>query len=106
MARQKKIDIAQIEGIEIANPLYDVVFKHLMENYRVATFFIESFIGEKIESITMLKSESTIFKWLKNYERLYLTREDKERIKDLTVIRLDFVATVRTKDGEYKKILI
>ena len=106
MARKKEIDISQIEGIEIANPLYDVVFKHLMENYRVATFFIESFIGEKIESITMVKSESTIFKWLKRYEKLYLTPKDKERLKNLTVIRMDFVATIQTEKGEYKKILI
>ena len=106
MARQKKIDVSQIKGIEIANPLYDVVFKHLMENYSVATYFIESFIGEKIESITMLKSESTIFKWLKNYEKLYLTPADKARLKNLTVIRMDFVATIRMDSGEYKKVLI
>ena len=29
-----------VEGIEIANPLYDVVFKRLMENTHVATYFI------------------------------------------------------------------
>ena len=106
MARKKKEDIEQIEGIEIANPLYDVVFKHLMENQRVAGYFIESFIGEKIENLTMLAKESTLFKWLKKYEKLNLTPEDKIRLKDLTVIRLDFVATIRTVDGEYKKVLI
>jgi len=106
MAKKMKTDISQVEGVEIANPLYDVVFKRLMENTRVASYFIESFIGEKVENITMLAKESTVFKWLKKYEKLNLTAKDRERLKDLTVIRLDFVATIKTDDGSYKKVLI
>jgi hypothetical protein len=34
----------EIQGIEIANPLYDTVFKHLMANNRVATDFIETLL--------------------------------------------------------------
>jgi len=103
---KKKAIIPQVEGIEIANPLYDVVFKHLMENTRVASYFIESFIGEEVESITLLAQESTYFKWLETYNKLDLTPEDLELLKKINVIRLDFVATIKTQDGEHKKILI
>ena len=35
----------------IANPIYDSVFKRLMENKRSARFFIETLTGEKIEKL-------------------------------------------------------
>ena len=102
-AVDKNVDV---QGIEIANPLYDVVFKHLMENTRVASYFIETFIGEKVENLTLLAQESTYFKWLETYDKLELEPEDLELLKKITVIRLDFVATIKTEDGEYKKVLI
>jgi hypothetical protein len=107
MARTKKTETDQsITGIEIANPLYDVVFKRLMENTRVASYFVETFIGEKVESITMLAQENIVFKWSKKIDTLNLTQDELEQLKELTVIRLDFVATIKTGDGEYKKVLI
>ena len=101
MANKKKI-----EGIEIANPLYDTVFKFLMENERVSTYFIETFIGEKIESLSLVAVECPVFKWAKKYEKSNITPEDLERLKQLTVIRLDFAATIQTANGEFKKVLI
>ena len=101
MASKKKI-----EGIEIANPIYDTVFKCLMENERVSTYFIETFIGEKIESLSLVAVECPVFKWAKKYEKLNITPEDLERLKQLTVIRLDFAAIIQTSKGEYKKVLI
>jgi hypothetical protein len=95
-----------LKGIEIANPLYDVVFRRLMENTRVACYFIETFIGEKIESLTMLAQEITTFKWSKKFDKANFTPEELEQLKQLTVIRLDFVATIKTATGEYKKVLI
>jgi hypothetical protein len=106
MARKNKVAIEQMEGIEIANPLYDAVFKRLMENNRVASYFIESFIGEKIESINMIAKEQAIFKWSRKFEKFNLTPEELESLKKLTVMRLDFVATVKTDAGSYKKVLI
>lgn len=35
----------------IANPIYDVVFKNLMENDRVAKFFIGTLLGQTIETV-------------------------------------------------------
>ena len=39
------------EVMLIANPIYDSVFKRLMENKRSARFFIETLTGEKIEKL-------------------------------------------------------
>jgi len=94
------------EGIEIANPLYDAVFKHLMDNNKVAAYFIETFIGEKVESLTLVRQEIPVFKWSKKFDKFSMSPEELERLKKLTYIRLDFAATLKTKSGEYKKVLI
>ena len=41
-------------GIKIAIPIYDTVFKHLMENKRIARFFIETLINEKVTEIAVI----------------------------------------------------
>ena len=43
----------------IANPIYDVVFKRLMENERVAKFFISTMLGQKVESVQLKPQEFT-----------------------------------------------
>jgi hypothetical protein len=43
----------------IANPIYDTVFKRLMENRHSARFFIETLTGEKLEDIAMVPQEYT-----------------------------------------------
>ena len=103
MAKKKSVEV---QGIEIANPLYDAVFKCLMDNNRVASYFVETLIEEKVEDITLLTSELPTFKWSKKYEKLNLTPDELERLKKLTVNRLDFVATIKTDSDEYKKVLI
>ena len=92
----------------IANPIYDVVFKRLMENEKVAKFFIGTLLGENIEMIEVKPQEYT-------YEgdidindpamREALEKRVMERLS-IRVYRLDFVATIRTENGEIKKILI
>ena len=74
----------------IANPIYDTVFKRLMENERVARFFISTLTGDNIEEVRVQPQEFT-----------YVDQADV-----LTVFRLDFVATIRTEDGSRKKVLI
>ena len=92
----------------IANPIYDVVFKRLMENERVAKFFIGTLLGETIENIEVKPQEYT-------YEGEFHDDDPKkyeiieERIKKrytIWVYRLDFIATIRLKSGEQKKVLI
>jgi hypothetical protein len=74
----------------IANPIYDVVFKKMMENDRVAKFFIGTLLDEVIEKVEVLPQE--------------LIYENK--LSALAVFRLDFIATILTESGEHKKVLI
>jgi len=92
----------------IANPIYDVVFKRMMENERVAKFFIGTLLGENIEAVEIKPQEYT-------YEGEFEGNDPKkyevieERIKkryNIWVFRLDFIATIRTESGELKKVLI
>ena len=90
----------------IANPIYDTVFKRLMENKRIARFFVETLIGEKVEEIAMMPKEYTYMKKSKKKKNKTQDENEKEEIEILSVIRYDFVATIRTVNGENKKILI
>jgi hypothetical protein len=79
-----------------------------MENRRVARFFVETLIGEQVEDIATVPQEYTYL------TKVYQGEEDKESYKErkkgegevLSVIRFDFVATIRTTNGEHKKVLI
>ncbi len=74
----------------IANPIYDVVFKRLMENDKVAKFFISTLLEQTVETVEVKPQEFTY------------TNE----LAGLAVFRLDFIATIKTDMGEYKKVLI
>ena len=76
--------------IQIANPIYDVVFKYLMEDNDIAKTIISAIIDEQIESLDFLPQESTT--------------ELEQR--SLTVYRLDFSAKIITKHGDYKHVVI
>lgn len=70
--------------MKIANPIYDVVFKYLMEDNEVAKLLISTIIDRDIIKLDFMPQEHTI-----NLEK-----------KSLTVYRLDFKATIKTKTGE------
>ena len=74
----------------IANPIYDVVFKKMMENERVAKFFIGTLLEQTIETVEVKPQEFTYI----------------DELAGLAVFRLDFIATIKTKTGEQIKILI
>jgi len=59
----------------IANPIYDTVFKHLLENEKVAKFFIGTLLGKTVHSIALRSPEHT-----------YIDPKDKE----LKLLRMDF----------------
>ncbi len=80
----------------IANPISDLVFKWLMSNDRIARFFLETLLEQDILEVH-----------LKPQELPYFNKEDDASLSAaLTVMRLDFVATIKTADGEHKKVLI
>ncbi len=74
----------------IANPIYDVVFKRMMENEKVAKFFIGTLLEQTIEAIEVKPQEFTY------------TNE----LAGVSIFRLDFIATIKNAAGEYKKVLI
>jgi hypothetical protein len=81
--------------MHIANPIYDVVFKYLMEDSKIAKLMISSIIGEQIETLRFLPQEFTSD--LKNTKR--------KRLPQFTVYRLDFSATIKTSEGQ-KQVII
>jgi hypothetical protein len=92
----------------IANPIYDVVFKRMMENEKVAKFFIGTLLGEDIETIEVKPQEYTYDGEIDVNDptmREALEKRVMERLS-IRVYRLDFVATIKTESGEVKKILI
>ena len=74
----------------IANPIYDVVFKKMMENERIAKFFISTLLNKTIESISVKPQEFTY----------------QDKLTALAVFRLDFIAVIKEQDGSSRKILI
>lgn len=82
--------------MQIANPIYDVVFKYMMEDAKVAKLLISSIINEEIEGLKFRPQEFT-------------TEIEKETISNkpgiLTVYRIDFTASIKTKEG-LKNVII
>ena len=75
--------------MQIANPIYDVVFKYLMEDKKIAKIILSSIIEEEITDLDFLPKEQT------------LILEDRS----FTVQKMDFSAKIKTKDGE-KQVII
>ncbi|MDR2774512.1 MAG: hypothetical protein LBC19_07190 [Tannerella sp.] len=83
----------------IANPIYDTVFKRLMENERIAKFFLGTILEEQIVDIDIRPQE---FTYKKEDEKIEAASDGI----GYSIFRIDFMATIRTKEGEEKKILI
>ena len=83
--------------MQIANPIYDVVFKYMMEDNAVAKIVVSSIIGEEIIELVPKPQEHTREKDKNGKEIIY---------PDLTVYRLDFSAKIKLSDGEHKVIVI
>ena len=73
----------------IANPIYDLAFKYLMENLEIAKGIIGAIIGEEIEHIDFQAKESNI-----------------KAPSQFTFFHLDFIARIRDKHGNSKNVLI
>lgn len=76
--------------MQIANPIYDVVFKYLMEDTESADLILATILAEEIVALTVLPQEYTIPLPQRSW----------------TVYRLDFAATIRKPDGTEKQVLI
>lgn len=78
------------KNMRIANPIYDVFFKYLMEDIDLAKKLIAAIINEEVIELSLFPQETTLSN-IKYY---------------LSVIRLDFKAVIKTKNNEHKKVLI
>jgi hypothetical protein len=86
--------------MEIANPMYDVVFKYLMEDNAVAITFLSALTGMDIVSLLPLPQELTLD------AEGYGGRSKNLFGRKLSVYRLDFSARVRNADGEEKIVIV
>ena len=73
----------------IANPIYDVVFKYLLEDREIARELLSTILGEEIISLEVKPQETAT-----------------ENPASRSILRFDFKAIIKTKTGELKKVLI
>ena len=76
--------------MRIANPIYDVVFKYLMEDFDIARAMLSVILDVKIISIEV-----------KAQETIVLVGDRK-----MKVYYFDFKAVIKDKEGKTKKVLI
>ncbi|MCI0471418.1 MAG: Atg14 domain-containing protein [Candidatus Aminicenantes bacterium] len=74
----------------IANPMYDTVFKYLMENLNVAKGIISTIIAEEILTLDFIAQEQT----------------HRAAEPAVLLFHLDFIAKIRMKNGGSKTVLI
>jgi len=74
----------------IANPIYDVVFKYMMEDSKVAKIILSDLIKKKITNLTFKPQE-------------YSLKLDGQ---SLVLYRIDFKAKIQLDNGEKKVVLI
>jgi ABC-type antimicrobial peptide transport system permease subunit len=75
----------------IANPIYDSAFKYLLEDLDIAAQLISLIIGEEVIHLD-IRPQEMISKEL--------------FFEGIRLLRLDFKAIIRNKDGKEKKVLI
>lgn len=76
--------------VKIANPIYDSVFKYLLEDNEVAKILVANILDLKIEKLELQPTELNI-----PIEK-----------RDFTVFRIDFKATITLNNEERKVVLI
>ena len=82
--------------MDVANPIYDVVFTYLMQNQRVARLLIGRITGLAVQSLTVSPQGTALRR----------TPEDPEHDLPLTLLRMTFAARVQTRDGSERQVLI
>ena len=75
--------------VYVANPLYDAVFKYLMEDDRIAKTILSALLQKEVLEVKMRRNEYS------NVNR-----------DAISMFRIDFAAKVKEKDGTQKLILI
>jgi hypothetical protein len=79
-------------NMKIANPIYDTVFKYLMEDLEIAKGLLSAILDREVVELSMRPQETTT--------------ETQLDGRPVRVYRIDFAAVLRLNDGTYKKVLI
>ncbi|MCR5454956.1 MAG: hypothetical protein K6F33_08230 [Bacteroidales bacterium] len=75
--------------IQIANPIYDSVFKYMMQNRKVCMILLGALLNVEIVEVDLIHNE--------------LIRAD---LKKFGILRLDFLAKVKKADGSFEMVSI
>ena len=73
----------------VANPIYDIVFKYLMEDERIAKTILSALLKKEVADVKVRRNEYT------NSNR-----------ENLSIFRIDFGATIVDPDGSRRLVLI
>lgn len=76
--------------IYVANPLYDAVFKYLMEDERIARTILSALLQKKVRNVEMRRHEYSAFM----------------RKRAISMFRIDFSAEVEDENGQSQLTLI
>lgn len=76
--------------VYVANPLYDAVFKYLMEDERIARTILSALLKKKVLKVKTRRNEYA----------------NVTRHESISMFRIDFAATVEDEDGQPRLLLI
>jgi hypothetical protein len=76
--------------MQIANPIYDSVFKYMMDDSKVAKLLLSAIIDSEIEELEFRPTE----------------RSSEKKDGSFTVYQLDFAARIKDKNGQSRLVLI
>jgi hypothetical protein len=79
-----------MSSVIIANPLYDVVFKYLLEDIDIARELLSTILEEDIIHIEVKPQETMV----------------ETSASSISILRFDFKSIIKTKTGDLKKVLI
>jgi hypothetical protein len=88
-------------AMHIANPIYDVVFKYMMEDNKVAKVFLSAIIQEEVTELDFASQERT-FRIKAGQKKTELEPEMTQH----TVCRFDFSARIALPGGKHKTVMI
>ncbi len=86
----------------IPNPIYDVVFRYLMEDIESATIVISTLLNEKIKKLQFLPIDHAE----KKENKSSTVVQDPKTQDDVYMFHLDFAATIELPDGSEELIMI
>ncbi len=85
----------------IANPIYDVVFKYLLADRKIAKFMLSKFLDKEIIKLEYNPTELNL-----KDEVLKKVKEEFKKDYDISVLYMDFAATVLDDNGNEEIIII